>query len=66
MFLNRNIIKARSLDEAVELIENKGFGVAYGFTVNIADVRNPKDMWSIEVCLHLGLGIDTNTYYQFV
>ncbi|XP_059151917.1 beta-alanyl-dopamine/carcinine hydrolase-like isoform X2 [Physella acuta] len=49
MFLNRNIIKARSLDEAVELIENKGFGVAYGFTVNIADVRKPKEMWSIEI-----------------
>ncbi|KAH9523697.1 hypothetical protein Btru_040674 [Bulinus truncatus] len=48
-FLNRSIIKARSFDEAIELIKNPGYGVAYGFAVNIVDINNPTDMWSVEV-----------------
>ncbi|CAL1532154.1 unnamed protein product [Lymnaea stagnalis] len=52
MFINRSMIKARSLNEAIELIKNPGFGVAYGFTLNIADIRHPSDMWSVEVAPH--------------
>ncbi|XP_013091303.2 beta-alanyl-dopamine/carcinine hydrolase-like isoform X2 [Biomphalaria glabrata] len=48
-FLNRSIIKAHSLDELIELIKNPGFGVAYGFAVNVVDITNPTDFWSIEV-----------------
>ncbi|BFY99623.1 hypothetical protein BsWGS_02663 [Bradybaena similaris] len=50
IFLNRSIIKARTFEEAIELIKNKNYGVAYGFTVNIADVKSPTTMWSVEVC----------------
>ncbi|CAG5117501.1 unnamed protein product [Candidula unifasciata] len=50
IFLNRSIIRARTFEEAVKLIKNNGYGVAYGFTVNIADVKSPRDIWSVEVC----------------
>ncbi|BFY99625.1 hypothetical protein BsWGS_02665 [Bradybaena similaris] len=50
IFLNRTMIKARTFEEAIELIKNKNYGVSYGFTVNIADIKSPTTMWSVEVC----------------
>ena len=43
------MIKAKDKDEAVKLLENEGYGVAYGFTFNMADIKDPSTMWSVEV-----------------
>ncbi|XP_035826864.1 uncharacterized protein LOC101856037 isoform X2 [Aplysia californica] len=48
-FLNRSVIRARTVEEAKSLLRNSPFGSAYSFTVNIVDVKNHKSMWSIEV-----------------
>lgn len=48
-FLNRSLLTMTSIDSAVRIIKNTGYGCAYGFCANIADVRNPGRMWSLEV-----------------
>nr|KAI8754424.1 acyl-coenzyme A:6-aminopenicillanic-acid-acyltransferase 40 kDa form-like [Biomphalaria glabrata] len=56
-FINRSLMKARSIDEVIELIKNPGFGVAIGFSLNVVDIKNPTCMWSVEVGPHANVSL---------
>uniref|UniRef100_A0A2C9KS79 Peptidase C45 hydrolase domain-containing protein n=1 Tax=Biomphalaria glabrata TaxID=6526 RepID=A0A2C9KS79_BIOGL len=56
-FVNRSLMKARSIDEVIELIKNPGFGVAIGFSLNVVDIKNPTCMWSVEVGPHANVSL---------
>lgn len=48
-FLNRALLRSKTFDDAFSIAQNRGYGSAFGFCVNMASLEYPEKMCAMEV-----------------